>query len=161
MIEETILTAKERKKIADKKYYEKNKEKIAEYQRNYRKENPEKIAEYREKNAEQIAIGQKVRNDKWAAENKDRKKELDKVGHLKRKYNLDVEEYDRMLVEQNYSCKICETHISNLTKVLCVDHCHATGKVRGLLCHSCNVAIGLLKDNTETLKKAIKYLEET
>ena len=42
---------------------------------------------------------------------------------------------------------------------LVVDHCHATGTVRGLLCHNCNRALGLLHDNTEVLLNAIKYLE--
>jgi hypothetical protein len=40
-----------------------------------------------------------------------------------------------------------------------VDHCHATGKVRGLLCHNCNRALGLMQDNIENIKRAADYLE--
>lgn len=44
---------------------------------------------------------------------------------------------------------------------LVVDHCHDTGKIRGLLCHNCNRALGLLKDSVHTLESAIDYLEKT
>lgn len=158
---ETELTAKERKKLADKKYYEKNKEKLKEYQKQYHEKNPEYMKEYRAKNAEEIAIGQKVINDKWRANNKEKKKELDRDSHLKRKYNISIEDYDKMLDKQNHSCKICNTHVSKLDKRLYVDHCHITGNVRGLLCHNCNTGIGHLRDDIELLKSAIKYLEET
>jgi hypothetical protein len=45
------------------------------------------------------------------------------------------------------------------TAKLMVDHCHATGKVRGLLCHNCNRALGLLKDDKSTIRRALEYLE--
>ena len=50
-------------------------------------------------------------------------------------------------------CQICSS-----THKLCIDHCHVTGKVRGMLCNSCNRGIGLLKDNPEVLMAAVKYL---
>ena len=43
---------------------------------------------------------------------------------------------------------------------LVVDHCHKTGKIRGLICDSCNVGLGRFKDNIDNLKNAIKYLEK-
>ena len=55
-------------------------------------------------------------------------------------------------------CKICGKHQSELTLSLNVDHCHITGKIRGLLCGNCNKALGLFKDNTKSLKNAINYL---
>ena len=67
--------------------------------------------------------------------------------------------------KQNYVCAICfnpEIRVHRLTQTvtsLSVDHCHKTGKVRGLLCHSCNTALGLLKDNTDVMRLAINYLE--
>jgi hypothetical protein len=84
----------------------------------------------------------------------------------KKNYGITLEEYDAMLLAQNGVCKICgnkETHKGAMgrPKPLCVDHCHATGKVRGLLCNDCNQVLGRAKDNTETLKKAIKYLKES
>lgn len=72
---------------------------------------------------------------------------------LKKKYNLDYADYQNLLKEQNYHCAICPK-----TDKLCVDHNHTTGKVRQLLCDSCNKAIGLFNENPELLKSAIAYL---
>ena len=85
---------------------------------------------------------------------------------LMRKYGISVEIYNDMLIVQEYSCAICKVHINNAYKdtskkaQLCVDHCHTTGKVRGLLCDKCNRGIGLLQDNLDTLRNAVKYLEK-
>ena len=80
-------------------------------------------------------------------------------------YGLTQEDYTNMLATQNGVCAICkcaETAKSNAgyVKNLAVDHCHVTGKVRGLLCHDCNTGIGKLKDNISLLESAIKYLKE-
>jgi len=93
-------------------------------------------------------------------------KAKEKASHYKRKYKMDLEQYNQMLKEQNGVCKICgkpEIHLNNWTgkvRPLSVDHCHATGKVRGLLCHTCNLGLGNFKDNSELLRKGAKYLEE-
>jgi hypothetical protein len=65
--------------------------------------------------------------------------------------------YHEMLKGQEGKCKIC-----NMTPddTLHIDHCHTTGKVRGLLCKSCNTALGLFKDNKDSLKSALIYLDE-
>lgn len=78
---------------------------------------------------------------------------------LKKLYGIELSTYNEMLENQKHSCSICGVHVDLLVRNLAVDHCHATNKVRGLLCHHCNTAIGLLKDNTEILKNAISYLE--
>lgn len=70
-----------------------------------------------------------------------------------------------MLKNQGGVCAICgkpetSTHKSGTMKSLAVDHCHATGKVRGLLCSACNHGIGHLKDSKEIMRAAIKYIEE-
>ena len=72
-------------------------------------------------------------------------------------YGLSKEEFDAMLKEQNNSCAICGTTEWGRPSPS-IDHCHATGKVRGLLCNNCNRGLGLLKDNTEIIENAIKYL---
>jgi hypothetical protein len=80
-----------------------------------------------------------------------------------KKYDLTLEEYNKLFEEQNGRCYICLSTESHRTKTrykLVVDHCHTTGKVRGLLCHHCNVGLGHFKDNTDLLKKAIEYLNE-
>lgn len=92
----------------------------------------------------------------------------DKGRHSKlmRNFGISLEEYHKMAETQNYKCKICnehETAIDRKTNVvfsLAVDHCHKTGRVRGLLCMKCNRALGLLGDSEETLFSAIKYLKE-
>lgn len=58
-------------------------------------------------------------------------------------------------------CAICGIHKNDVTRGLVVDHEHSSNKVRGMLCDNCNLAIGLSKDNVETLRKIIKYLERT
>jgi hypothetical protein len=80
---------------------------------------------------------------------------------LMAKYGITPEIYENERIKQNYSCKLCGAHEhTEKHKRLHVDHCHKTGKYRGLLCGPCNRALGLLKDNTQTLEKAIKYLNE-
>ena len=77
--------------------------------------------------------------------------------HLKSKYNLTPEEYHEMYSEQRGCCAIYKQPPSSR---LYVDHCHTTNTVRGLLCHSCNVALGHFKDNSKIIKNALDYLKE-
>ncbi len=81
--------------------------------------------------------------------------------HLKRTYGITPEEYDAMLEKQHGSCAICEAETAGSSRsniYFSVDHCHTTGAIRGLLCHQCNTALGLIKDNPQTLAKMISYL---
>lgn len=63
-----------------------------------------------------------------------------------------------MLLDQNGCCAACKTDQPGNRYGWVIDHCHATGKVRGLLCHGCNLALGNVKDNPETLRCLITYL---
>ena len=85
------------------------------------------------------------------------KEKVREWGIVKR-YGITLKQYNEMLVKQNYLCAICDKHQSESHKGLHVDHCHDTDKIRGLLCSSCNLAIGQLKHNITILTKAIKYL---
>lgn len=76
---------------------------------------------------------------------------------IKSKYGIELEEYDRLLEEQQSVCAICKQP-DPTGRRLAVDHCHYLGHVRGLLCFHCNVAIGNLKHDVELLKSAIAYL---
>lgn len=81
---------------------------------------------------------------------------------LKGKYGISSDDYDRMSEEQGHVCKVCgkaETRTNSVN--LCVDHCHVTGKVRGLICHKCNTAMGCVSDSPELLAKLIDYLKES
>jgi hypothetical protein len=82
---------------------------------------------------------------------KKNKKRLE--GWLKRKYGIELKDYKELCKQQKFKCQICREF-----KTLCVDHCHHTGKIRGLLCRTCNSGIGLLKDNPAFLSNAIEYL---
>jgi hypothetical protein len=76
--------------------------------------------------------------------------------NLKRRYNLEVDEYVQLCVDQGGVCAICRTH----TPRLCVDHSHDTGENRGLLCHKCNVGLGHFNDSIQLLADAISYLSK-
>ncbi len=65
---------------------------------------------------------------------------------LRHKYGITIEEYNEMLVDQNYLCKLC-----NKKKKLVIDHCHKTKRVRGLLCDSCNTKLGWLENREQAI----------
>lgn len=84
---------------------------------------------------------------------------------VKKAYGLTYEAYIKLFEDQNGECKICShpVHVAHEDRYQtgCVDHCHETNKVRGILCWDCNVGLGKFHDNTAKLKAAIKYLEES
>ena len=86
--------------------------------------------------------------------------EYKKNAYLIYTYGINLKEYNEMINEQNGCCAICGRHQLELFNTLAVDHCHITGKVRGLLCMDCNVGIGKLKDDIDLLKKSIDYLSK-
>lgn len=81
------------------------------------------------------------------------------------KFSIDKERFLQMLRDQDNKCKICgidheEWKSANNGKAFAVDHCHTTGKIRGLLCSWCNKGLGHFKDNQEALLAAIQYLKD-
>jgi hypothetical protein len=72
------------------------------------------------------------------------------------RYGITLEQRDEMAEAQGQRCVICQE-----VKQLHVDHCHDTGKVRGLICHSCNVMLGVANDNPSILRAGIEYLERS
>ncbi len=91
--------------------------------------------------------------------------EKGRTAHYRIKYGITLDKYNDMLIEQDNVCKICkcpETASDSRygkTRELAIDHDHETGRVRGLLCMSCNTGISRFKDNIDLLTSAIKYLE--
>lgn len=82
---------------------------------------------------------------------------------LRKQYGITAEDYARMRADQGGVCAICGNGQSHNVKNgaparLCVDHCHTTGKVRGLLCVSCNRMLGYARDDPKLLRGAIGYL---
>lgn len=88
-----------------------------------------------------------------------------KNAYYKRNYGIDDATLDQMKKDQDYKCYLCHSEgfligKNNHNEKLAVDHDHETGKVRKLLCHNCNRALGLFKDNPEIMRKAASYVEE-
>jgi len=158
--------------IYSREHYQKNKEHKAMLSRLYRIKNKDKInahvREYRNKK-KLIAIknGQPTRQQKYYAKTKEDKhnhyelrKEIIKDRNIFRRYGITIEQRNKMIIDQNDRCAICNELLSN-GKFTHIDHNHETGKVRGILCSNCNSGIGMFKDNIEILASAIKYLKQT
>lgn len=88
----------------------------------------------------------------------DRYKRVIKNKELVRTYGITLADFERMLVEQNHNCKICEKP-SAKGKSLHVDHCHATGRVRGLLCNRCNWYLSVFDNDPCALGRLNVYLK--
>lgn len=113
----------------------KYKKTLTENRQRLRKENPERFAAYE-------------RKYKHSHESK----------RLMRKYGITLAFYNELLAKQHGKCAICGG--GNGTHKLAIDHCHATGRVRGLLCKRCNTAIGMLNDNPDLLLRASDYVRQ-
>lgn len=100
---------------------------------------------------------QNLRSTSYARENKDK---IPTTGYtLKRRYGITSDDYVQMLRKQEGRCAICQSDGCSTGRNLAVDHCHTTGKIRGLLCSNCNVGLGKFKDSINIINKAIEYLE--
>ena len=127
------------KKQYFKEYYRKRKAELDQYKKEWIAQNPDKPTEY---------------SKKYNEKTKTKRSEYQRK-HL---YGLSPEDLARMVDEQNNECALCFRSFEE-AKIF-VDHCHSTGNVRGLLCPSCNTALGLIKDDTGWLNRAKTYLTE-
>lgn len=139
------------KKCIKEKYKQTNRK---EYWKQYRLKNKEVISLKKKKYHEKNKLKLKEKNKKYRLKNKN--KEIER-GWKRIGIILTVEQYNEMLFKQNNKCKICNKQD---TKKLAVDHCHSTGKVRGLLCFRCNAMLGASNDDINILKQGILYLQE-
>jgi len=103
----------------------------------------------------------------WQERNRDKLKEYARKRHIEngaadglRKYGLTVEAYNAMLAQQGGGCAICGGGPNSRGRRFAVDHCHGTGRVRGLLCSKCNTALGLLDDDPLRCEAAAAYLRK-
>lgn len=92
--------------------------------------------------------------------NPDKTKASDRGYHLSR-YGLTISDYNALFAAQQGCCRGCTKHQSEFKTRLCVDHCHLTGKVRGLLCAPCNLILGYANDNLTVLTNLHNYLAES
>lgn len=133
------------------RYYRANKEKWRELRRKNRdKINAAKRKAYAEN--EHVRAYYKALAKRHREANPQRRR----ANELCKRYGLTMSAYDAMLASQENACAICR---AVFTKTPHVDHCHATGVVRGLLCFNCNRAIGHFQDDVQIMQRAIRYLE--
>jgi len=135
---------------------------------NYRCKNCNNIYERKYRQNSHSKELTKIRNKQFRKENPNYFREYEKKHPnksknrwLKRNFNITLEIYNKFLEEQNYCCKICLKNNNEFKQALSVDHCHKTGKIRGLLCYNCNRGIGLLQDDFKICMKAAEYLKNT
>lgn len=85
-----------------------------------------------------------------------------RAGSLQYKFGITIDDYNAMFEKQQGRCAVCHKHQSELKRTLDVDHNHITGQIRGLLCSSCNTAIGALEADygIGVLRNAIAYIEK-
>lgn len=128
--------------------------------RNWGQSNPEKIKQYNQRYFAKNKTKYKLLNKKWREENRQIYNALCRASRIKYKYGIDSHAYEKMFNKTGGRCYICNKHQDELTARLNIDHNHTNGKVRGLLCRPCNLAIGLLNDDPILLSHAINYLNE-
>lgn len=128
--------------------------------RAYRAAHPEKVREWEKRHRERHREARKKSVRDWQQRNRSHTRAY----NLRRNFGITPEEYDRLRASQAGRCAICgqpETMKSRKGHPLplCVDHDHTSGKIRGLLCNSCNIAIGNLRDDPGRCLAAANYLE--
>ena len=148
---------REDKNAYAREWYKVNKERLLKRNKKYREDNKERLnglkKEWYKANIEKAKISSNI----YREINKD----IIRNRVLNKNFGISLIDYNVLLLKQNNSCAICYIDKSKLSRNLCVDHDHKTGKIRGLLCDTCNRSIGLLKDDVEVLKSAIQYLNES
>lgn len=137
-----------------RKWQKKNLKSVKEQTKKWREDNPERVKansrSYYQANKSKI----KQQAKEWRKRNPNKARDI----QLK-KYGITWEDYYLIFTEQEGLCAICGYFSDK--KTLHVDHDHSTGKVRGLLCRKCNVALGMLQDDPNILKRAAAYVEDS
>lgn len=136
--------------------------------RRWREANPERYraqmraagARWRDSNRERYRATNRERGRVWAAANPERRREIS-LRHQLKEYGLTPAGYDSLVAAHSGRCAICGTTSPGRkgSGRLLIDHCHATGIVRGLLCNPCNTMLGNARDSPERLRAAAAYIE--
>lgn len=126
-----MAQTKEQKRATRRAYVARNRARFNEWNRKQRAKDPEKTRAYT-----------KVQTRRW---------------YITKKYGLTMEQYSELLEKQDNRCAICKVTDPGKSDWR-IDHCHTTKKVRGLLCHNCNVSLGLMGDNIPNIQSMLEYL---
>ncbi len=123
-----------------KEYRTKNRERLTEYTREYRMKDPQRhntyMRDYYRKNPEKL-----------------------KNQHCLACHGITYQKKSEMIEAQGFKCLICGIDLRTLPDIQThIDHNHVTGEIRSILCHGCNTAIGLMKEDIQILNNAIQYI---
>ena len=137
-------------------YYQRNRDKIRARSKARYEANKEEI---NRRDRERFSTPEaKAKRAEWQREYRKNNRKHVADRDAAREFGISIEEVQRLRSIPN--CEICGAELQHYTKNgSAIDHCHTTGKVRGMLCGSCNKALGLFYDNPATLQQAILYLE--
>jgi len=102
----------------------------------------------------------RVRTRQSRKNNPERTSKYNWRSKIKAAYGLTEDDYDSLFKLQNGKCAICNTSLEYRSRSTHIDHNHSTLEIRGLLCHHCNTAIGLMKEDIVVMNNAIRYLSE-
>lgn len=139
-------------------YYELRKEQVRAYNAAYNRKTH--IKEYRRKKTAEYRLQESVRRAHNTQERRRRQDKRYMFVRTVRKYGLEVIDFANLLRSQGFKCAGCRETL-NLDRKTHIDHCHDTGKVRGILCHFCNLVLGQAKDRAEVLRRLAEYLDRT
>jgi len=140
-----------------KEYRRTHKEQIRKKNAEWRRRNPERYLQhgklYRQRHPEKV----RQVNRAYYAKTKEKQREYGRVSHLRRKYGLSSKQVEVIWKNQNEVCALC---LRPITGKKLVDHCHKTGKFRGLVHRKCNAILGMADDDLQILERAIVYLKD-
>lgn len=137
-----------------KRYYVKHADKQRHYAKRYYRENPDWVQDVNARRRRGMY--------NWRKKHPEKAKALQKKQSEARrfkKHGITKAIYEQMLVEQKHLCKACQEPFSEFDQPV-IDHCHASGRVRGVIHANCNVALGMIRDNPTKARNLANYLEQ-
>jgi hypothetical protein len=130
------------------------------YQREYARTEKRKAVRRRYNQSEKGKANNNAQCKRWREQNRDKYLASLKKADLKRHYGLTQEQWNKLFTDQGSKCAACRSTDPKVkTGKWSTDHCHTTGKVRGILCNGCNTALGHAEDKPATLRALASYLE--
>lgn len=145
------------KKKYQREWYLKNREYVLAYAKKYNQEHQKERREYWANYTLPVESRKKRNEHKKVYRITKKFKVSQRNSTLKKKYGITLEDFNQLILEQNNTCPICLRIFIDKVHP-CVDHCHETKRVRGVLCRQCNAAVGQLGDTKESLERALDYL---
>lgn len=98
-------------------------------------------------------------NRAYIKRNPEENRERARRSRVKARYGITWQQRDQLIEEQDGKCAVCGDEFRN-PKATHIDHCHDSGRVRGILCEGCNLGLGSFKDDPRRLLNAVAYLEK-